>query len=86
MLITSIKEEITFPFENGIEILKCSDVTNGINPHEEFSNISINRNVTSEDEHTQNDLSQLVSTLEGKLFVISCTISIIIKIICKLPP
>ncbi|CAO2832711.1 unnamed protein product [Amaranthus hypochondriacus] len=67
MLITSIKEEITFPFENGIEILKCSDVTNGINPHEDLSNISINRNVTSEDEHTQNDLSQLVSTLEEEI-------------------
>lgn len=66
MLITSVEEEISFPFENGIEVLKCSDVTNGISPNQEFSNISIlTKNVVPE--HTQSDLTHIMSTLEEEI-------------------
>ena len=63
MLITSVEEEISIPFENGNEVLKFSDGINGISTIQEIPIISTNNVVP---ENTQSDLSELISNLEGK--------------------
>lgn len=65
MLISSVNEQISFPFENGIEVMKYSDATNGICIIQDFTSICTHTDVVPE--HTPSDLSSLMSNLEGKL-------------------
>ncbi|KAL2942394.1 Kinesin-like protein KIN-14U [Bienertia sinuspersici] len=68
MLVSSVTEQISFPFENGIEVLEYSDCTNGISPIQEISTFCTATNVVSE-EKTESDLNQLMSNLEGSIRV-----------------
>ncbi|XP_021742323.1 kinesin-like protein KIN-14U [Chenopodium quinoa] len=63
MLITSVEEEISIPFENGNEVLKFSDGINGISTIQEIPIIT--NNVVPE--NTQSDLSELISNLEEEI-------------------
>ncbi|KAH9615912.1 hypothetical protein KSS87_012555 [Heliosperma pusillum] len=65
MFISDEKDQIPFASENGVEDLKCSDVTNGI--PQILENPSSDSPIDVVSEHTQSDLDQLISKLEEEI-------------------